>query len=326
MPDIDTRRPTQAFLLTLLFLLLTLPSASAQTTQIQYLSGVDKDNPVYWNFKTNAGRNANVQTTIPVPSNWELQGFGTYTYGSAPGSPATALYNTSFTIPSSWAGQRVVLVFEGAMTDTSVKVNGTSANLILDGANGGALHQGGYYRFQYDVTSLVKTTQTNTLDVTVSEESANTSVNSAERRATTGTIAGIYRPVYLEAFPVQSIDRVAINAKADGTFNMDVYDIGLTTATSVAAQVQDLAGNAVGSAFSAAVGSGTTKVHLSTTIGSPMLWTAETPNLYQVQVQSDAGQRPFCTRSCRSSAFARWSCGAGDGFYVNGKRILLKGC
>ena len=91
------------------------------------------------------------------------------------------------------AGREIHLVFEAAMTDTTVRVNGQAA---------GATHQGGFYRFSYDVTRLVKA-GSNQLEVRVAKESANTSVNRAERRGDYWTFGGIYRPVWLEARPRQ---------------------------------------------------------------------------------------------------------------------------
>src|SRR5512137_2405030 len=57
------------------------PPAWAQATESRYLSGTDKDHTVPWEFMVSDGRRKGEWTTIPVPSNWELQGFGTYTYG-----------------------------------------------------------------------------------------------------------------------------------------------------------------------------------------------------------------------------------------------------
>ena len=96
-------------------------------------------------------------------------------------------YKRTFQVPAAWSAKRVFLVFEGVMTDTQVQVNGQSA---------GPMHQGGFYRFQYEITSLLKFGQENLLEVTVDEESANASINSAERRADYWNYAGIYRPVY----------------------------------------------------------------------------------------------------------------------------------
>jgi hypothetical protein len=66
----------------LLLLLLLIGSRTfSQGTIVQYLSGTDKDHTVPWNFYCTAGSNSGKWTTIPVPSNWETQGFGTYNYG-----------------------------------------------------------------------------------------------------------------------------------------------------------------------------------------------------------------------------------------------------
>ncbi|WP_448634937.1 hypothetical protein [Pedobacter panaciterrae] len=53
----------------------------AQQTKVVYLSGTDKDNTVKWEFFCTKGMNSGKWTEIPVPSQWELQGFGGYNYG-----------------------------------------------------------------------------------------------------------------------------------------------------------------------------------------------------------------------------------------------------
>src|SRR5450432_1816914 len=133
-------------------------SADAPQTQRQYLSGIDKDHTQAWQFFCDAGQNSGKWTTIAVPSNWELQGFGIYTYGadinalkrraaSQPGEktnyelPVQGKYKYNFTVPADWAQKKVFLVFDGSMTDTQVLVNGRST---------GPIHRGGYYRFRFD--------------------------------------------------------------------------------------------------------------------------------------------------------------------------------
>ena len=130
-------------------------SASAQTsveTRRQYLSGHGCDDMVKWNFKCTDGQNSGKWTTIGVPSCWELQGFGTYQYGmrfyGIPKPEGIAnekgYYKYDFYLPAEWQGNQIQLVFEAVMTDAKVKINGRKA--------GNGLHQGGFYRFVYDVT------------------------------------------------------------------------------------------------------------------------------------------------------------------------------
>src|SRR5580698_4045108 len=113
----------------LLSALLTLLTATlfAQETQTQYLSGTGNDHTVDWQFFCTAGRQSGKWTTIPVPSNWELQGFGKYNYGLDKDSlkgKEQGLYKYTFRIPADWKDKTVDIVFDGSMTDTRVKING----------------------------------------------------------------------------------------------------------------------------------------------------------------------------------------------------------
>ncbi len=53
----------------------------AQQTDKVYLSGKDFEHPVQWDFYCTEGNNSKTWTKINVPSQWELEGFGEYTYG-----------------------------------------------------------------------------------------------------------------------------------------------------------------------------------------------------------------------------------------------------
>lgn len=110
-------------------------------TRRVYLSGIDKDSGIMWDFKCTSGRKSGKWTRIKVPSCWETQGFGSYYYGweEPYGSDETGLYRHKFHIPRSFQDKRIDIVFEGVMTDTEVKVNGREA---------GPVHEGGFYRFR----------------------------------------------------------------------------------------------------------------------------------------------------------------------------------
>lgn len=114
--------------------ILAFGNLQAQETLVQYLSGTGEDNTVKWQFYCTEGRNSGKWTTIPVPSNWELQGFGKYNYGFAKDKDRgmeKGLYKYSFKVPAGWKGKVIHIVFEGAMTDTEVKINGKDRKSVV---------------------------------------------------------------------------------------------------------------------------------------------------------------------------------------------------
>jgi hypothetical protein len=298
------------------FLALFCLKAFSQQTEIKYLSGVDKDHTQKWDFYCSEGRNSGKWTTIPVPSNWELQGFGAYNYGSDKVKASEyGLYRHRFQ-SGSWNGKKVFIVFEGSMTDTRVMINGKQA---------GPLHQGSFYRFKYDITNLIKFNSTNLLEVRVDKMSANASVNDAERnRSDFWVFGGIYRPVYLEIEPEVYIDRLAVNASADGSFQIDVFTRNVGAQSLVEAQVQKLSGENVGKPFSIPVKTAGERLQLKSNFIKPSLWSAEYPNLYQVVV-SIRDSHGINHRVRQKFGFRTVEVRPHDGLYVNGSKTILKG-
>jgi hypothetical protein len=302
-------------------------AATGPETQIQYLSGTGKDDAVLWDFFCTGGRNSGVWTKIHVPSCWEQEGFGVYNYGyKFRGKGATVnnpdfateqgKYKMDFTVPAAWKGQDINLVFDGVMTDTEALVNGQSV---------GPVHQGSFYRFKYDITALVKFGEPNHLEVNVSKESANASVNNAERRGDYWNFGGIFRPVYLEARPAQHIDWTALDARADGSFKAEVHlGAGVTAPAQVSGQILDAQGQPVGAPFTADLAAGADNVTLQSQLSGVKLWSAETPNLYTVRLTLSEGGVPVHTITQRFG-FRTFEVRAGDGLYLNGQKITLKG-
>jgi hypothetical protein len=290
-------------------------TVSAQKTELQYLSGTDKDHTVQWDFFCTHGRNSASWSKIEVPSCWELQGFGSYLYGRTNiEANEKGLYKYEFSVPSSWDMKKVFIVFEGSMTDTEVKINGQIA---------GPVHQGAFYRFKYDISGLLKYNEKNLLEVSVSKESANESINKAERISDYWVFGGIFRPVYLEAFPLQYIDRIALNAKADGSFYMDVYTEGTGNAKTINAQIQTTEGKPFGDKLSVQIDpSG--KSTLTGTFSNPALWNPEFPNLYQVVVTLNKGKKSL-HKVTQKFGFRTVELKESDGIYVNGVKIMFKG-
>ena len=304
--------------------LLAASSASAQQTQIQYLSGTDKNNTVPWQFSVSSGRNAGIATTIPVPSCWQSMGFGTYSYTQNTGSGMTSsnaetgFYTNTFAVSSTWAGNKIFLVFEGVMTDTSVSVNGQSV---------GPTHQGAYYEFQYDVTPYVVVgASTNVLQVTVRKFSANASVEGAEEGNVDYWIfGGIYRPVYLAAKPSAYIDYVAANPLANGNITVSTYLGGISTNYSVQAIVTDTNNVILGNVFSNSVSAGATNVVLSASLPTPNVWSSETPTLYTLTVQLADTNGVVVHSVTNQIGFRTIAFVAHQGFFVNGKKVTMRG-
>lgn len=263
--------------LIVLFLFLLSWNSHAQETVVKYLSGTDSDHTVEWDFYCTDGRKSGEWSTIPVPSNWEQFGFGTYNYGHAKDEERgkeEGLYKHEFDVPGDWKGKQVDIVFEGSMTDTEVKVNGQLA---------GEVHQGSFYRFSYDISKLLKYGQPNVLEVRVAKHSANQSVNRAERYSDFWIFGGIFRPVYLEAKPKQNIERVAVDAQADGSFMADVFLKNARNVDELIGQVMTLDGEPVGAPFTVQVNRGDEKIHIASQLENIKTWNPESPNLYQVK-------------------------------------------
>ena len=305
--------------------------AAEPVTEIRYLSGHGPKDAVPWEFSVTGGRRAGEWTTIPVPSQWELQGFGTYNYGQEKNkSDEHGLYRRRFSVPADWKGRRIRLVFEGVMTDAAVKVNGVSA---------GPVHQGGFYRFKHDVTSLVKfgegAANDNLLEVEVAKVSADPLTELAERGGDYWVFGGIFRPVWLEAMPAAAaIDQVAIDARADGSITADVVLSavpsgrvdGLTAEPlRLEAQVLNAEGAAVGVPLAETLtAGGSGRVRLAGRLDAPRTWNAESPNLYRLRVSLRRGTEVVHVVKERFG-FRTFEVRDGQGLFLNGQRILLKG-
>jgi len=210
----------------------------SQQTEKMYLSGTGMDDTRTWEFLCTGGRRSNIKSTIEVPSCWELQGFGTFNYGARPELLADekGLYGYDFDVPSGWMNKVVKIVFEGSMTDTEVFINGRPA---------GPVHRGSFYRFSFDISRLLRYGQLNRLEVTVSKMSSDMSINKAEREVDFWVFGGIFRPVYLEAYPGQYIECTAIDARADGRFSADIYLGNAGKGINIEAVILDREGNTV---------------------------------------------------------------------------------
>lgn len=300
---------------------------AAQTSNTQtiyrYLSGTGSDDMKQWDFYCTDGRNSGKWTKIGVPSCWELQGFGTYQYGiTFYGKPfpdgiakEKGMYKYEFEVPSDWIGKQINLIFEASMTDTEVKINGRKA---------GDVHQGAFYRFSYDVTDKLNYGKKNLLEVTVSKESENASVNLAERRADFWNFGGIFRPVFLEAKPAINFRHIAIDAKADGSFNANCYLNVASDNLSVRTTILDQKGKKIAES-TADVKKGGDWTHLNLNVTKPLLWNAETPNLYKARFDLLAADGKLIHTDTETFGFRTIEVRESDGLYINGVKVNIRG-
>ncbi len=293
----------------------------SQNTQIIYLSGTDAANTVEWDFYCTDGQNSGIWTKIDVPSNWELQGFGTYNYGhdwkdkSKKLGKEHGLYKHTFEVPKSWKGKTINIVFDGSMTDTKVKINGKPA---------GETHQGAFYRFKYDISKLLKYGKTNLLEVDVAKHSANESVNRAERQADFWIFGGIFRPVFLEILPATHIARAAIDAKHDGSFRTLIELNETELNYEVEIDLFDLKGNKIGNPVFSKINKGETEVAVSGNFENISAWNPEWPTLYDMQIAIKKGGETV-HKVTKRIGFRTVELRRHDGFYINNEKVVFKG-
>ncbi len=286
------------------------------TTEKLMLSGTGSHDAVEWDFYCDKGRNCGEWSKISVPSNWELEGFGQYDYGHIKDkSNEQGIYRRSFNVPQNWQTKTIKIVFDGVMTDATVLINGEQV---------GKKHQGGFYRFSYDITPYLEFGKSNEVKVIVDKISSNKSVEIAERQADYWVFGGIFRQVFLQALPQTHVDWLSLDAKANGHFKLDVYQTGpeIPKDALVSAQIVDQYGNPVGKSFNAPLNN--KKASLQTQIEAPALWTAETPNLYKVNIELKSGENTLHQLS-KTFGFRTFELRPQDGLYLNGEKIILKG-
>lgn len=315
--------------------LLALGICSALNMQAQaphperiYLSGTGTDYTRTWEFYCSKGQNSGKWKSIEVPSCWELQGFGEYTYGryytikGAKPSDETGIYRYRFLTPDCGKNDRIKLFFDGVMTDAEVWVNGKSA---------GQIHQGAFYRFSYDITSLLKAEGENLLEVKVAKQSANKSVNAAERRADWWLYGGIYRPVWLEVVPAVSMEHFILDARADGSLRASVRTTGNAEGHVLAVSIRELKdgkplrtlqGKEQVSCPLATFGRET---EFTSKWSDVKVWNTEAPELYVARLElKDRSGNVIQVREERIG-FRTIEFFPQDGIYLNGTRLIVKG-
>lgn len=276
--------------------------------------------------------------TISVPSCLEMKGYGTplyinVEYAFADNPPyinmksgltnSVASYRRNFTLPETWSSKRVFLHFEGIYSAAYVWVNGNYVG-YTQGANNVS---------EFDVTAYVRQGENN-----VSVQVFRWSDGSYLEGQDMWHMSGIHRDVYLMATPKTFVrdhyitcDLNAADNYQSGTMNvaieMDNRD-GEATSKKVEVRLLSPEGMEVAklnSEFNFAEGQTTQTQDVTfDALTGLKLWSAETPNLYTVEVvQLDAAgkeEHVFSTKYGFRKIELKNSL-----VYVNGKKVFFKG-
>ena len=270
-------------------------------------------------------------STIPVPSNWEMKGYGDKIFRNAvlpfkanpPFVPReynpTGVYRKTFTLPSAWKGERVFLRFEKVASASFVWINGQEAGY----------NEGGQEPAEYDITPFLKTGK-NTIAVWVVKYSDGYYLEDQDY----WRLAGIFDDVVLYAAPltrlfdwqvITDLDKNYRDANLQLAVDVKRYVDAPESSFSLKAAVFD-ADNRLTAEFTSESFSlnkaGKKTVNLKKIIQNPQKWTSETPNLYTLKLQLVSADGKIRDKAETRIGFKETEI-RGEVFYLNGVPIKL---
>ena len=248
--------------------------------------------------------------SIPVPSNWQMLGYGIPRYLAAdyafdktnpPYIPQetneTGSYRTTFYIPETWQDRQVFLVFDGVDSAFYLWVNGQQVGYSQDSR----------LPAEFDITSFIHSGE-NSLAVRVYRWSDGSFLEDQDM----WFLSGIFRDVYLFATPKVHIRdfwaRTDLDeGYRDATLKVRVhvknYSASPANDYQVEAVLFDENNQPIGWSGSATVQVGSeaeSVLELSGEVTNPRKWDGEHPNLYQLLLQlKDASGDTLEVVQCR---------------------------
>ncbi|MBC8053991.1 MAG: DUF4981 domain-containing protein [Sphingobacteriaceae bacterium] len=217
---------------------------------------------------------------INAPGNWELQGFAEPTYASV--KEGTGLYRRTFSIPANWKGRPVYIAFDGVQYGYQVWVNGKFAGSFSSSFN----------RQTFDISRFIEPGKAATLALRVSTRSKGWEFDTNDCWA----LSGIIRDVTLFSLPATHLKDLVVKTyvgSANATLTVSaliekVASSSFAKNTSVLAKLVDPDGRLI-KEFNL---KGNKIAHRTDTVSfserlnipAPRLWTAETPNLYTLDI------------------------------------------
>lgn len=284
--------------------------------------------------------------TIPVPSNWQLHGYGVPIYTNArypfkkdppfvmsePDSQFTAFvnrnpvgsYRTQFEIPQTWDGREIFIHFRGVKSAFYIWVNGEKVGYS----------QGSMCPAEFNLTKYIRPGK-NLLAVEVYRWSDGSYLEDQD----IFRFSGIYRDVYLIATPKLHIRDFFLQSELDeqyrdAEFKITTYisNYGIVDFFKPILEVSLIGpdGNYLNqepllSYTPILIRPGCESVvHLKTKIVNPLKWTAETPNLYNVILTLKNKDGEILETESARFGFRKVEINGGQ-LLVNGKAIYIKG-
>ncbi len=262
--------------------------------------------------------------TITVPSNWELQGFGTPIYTNVnypfPKNPPfinhsfnpVGTYRTSFEVPASWAGQEVVLHFGSVSGCMYVWVNGRQVGMSKVAKTAA----------EFNITPMLQP-GANTLAVQVYRWHDCSYLEDQDF----WRLSGIEREVMLIARPATHISDIEIKSTLDDSHQTGLFSLHVllnknpAANTTIKVVLNDKEGKNI---LSKTITGNTGTLAFAEKIAAVKTWSAEKPHLYQciiTLVGADGHQTEVIKQTV---GFRRVEIKNGQ-LLVNGQRILVKG-
>jgi beta-galactosidase len=281
----------------------------------------------FWNENYSVGQWAD----MPVPGNWEFNGFGIPFYKNTgfgfrarppridrEDSP-TGAYRREFSIPDSWDGRRVFLHFEAGTNAMYVWVNGQKVGYTQNSKSPA----------EFDVTEYVRKGK-NTLACQVHKYSDGSYLEDQDM----WRLGGINRSVYLYSTAQTRIRDFFAHPDLDANYKHGLFslDVVLKNYTSIAqpqiftATLLDKAGKKVLSRTQKPTipAGGISEFQLSGNVSSPSKWTAETPNLYTLLLTLKDDKGNIIESTSHKIGFRKIEIKDGQ-LLVNGKKVFFKG-
>ena len=215
-------------------------------------------------------------------------------------------YRRVTAFPREWEGKRLILTFDGVAHCAEIRVNGSYATV----------HHCGYTAFKVEITDLVTFGRDNIITVKCDSRGSN-NIPPFGGLTDYMTYGGIYREVHLDVIDSMYIKDVFVTGDKDGNVKAAVNLDGEIPDVKVSYLVRDLgSGEAVNQGV---FEEGTAEFAIT----NVKLWDIEDPNLYSIECTLMAGEEKIdkktVTFGCRTAEFKA------DGFYLNGKRVELRG-